>query len=433
MVVVGGGLAGMAAAARLAKLGHPVQLFEATDRLGGTWAVDDLEGVPVDAAPSVLNFPAPWRDLFRKSGRPLEAELSRLGLALVPAGPARYAFADGTELVLPTERGEQYAALTAAYGEGTAARWRDLLDSLDDVWQAVRPLGLEAELRSATQLRAARSQLRPRRTVADLAAELGEPHLGAIVASVAHRLGSEPAATPAWCAVDLAVQRTFGRWVLRPETDDDPHRADGRSSMLVEALAARLTLRRVTVHLGSRVGGLVTDAGRVTGVRTVDGSEAPAAAVVCTVDPWTTYAELLPGTDWRQRRALRSWVPAGAPQVQHRVVPEHVDEVTERVQLSADGVPTVTYRRPLPAGTGPGLGPGMGSVETVHDHRRATPRRSAGLAWRGFGSWQRRPPVTGVAPGMFLAGPFSPGGAAPWAVVLSGALAAYGVQEQLGS
>ena len=137
MVVVGGGLAGLAAALRLAKARHPVRLYDATDRLGGRWASRTVEldghSVVLDDAPPVLEFPAPWRDLFRKSGRPLEAELARSGHALVPAAPVRYRFADGTLLSLPTERGAQHAVLRSAFGAGAADRWQDLLDELDEV------------------------------------------------------------------------------------------------------------------------------------------------------------------------------------------------------------------------------------------------------------------------------------------------------------
>ncbi len=38
VVVIGGGLAGLAAAARLAKVGHQVELYERSETLGGTWA-----------------------------------------------------------------------------------------------------------------------------------------------------------------------------------------------------------------------------------------------------------------------------------------------------------------------------------------------------------------------------------------------------------
>jgi phytoene dehydrogenase-like protein len=419
VVVVGGGVAGMAAAARLAKSGHPVELVEASDRLGGAWAPYPLGELLVDAAPSVLGFPAPWRDLFRKSGRPLEAELARTGTALAPAPGARYLFADGTDLTLPTDRGEQYEVLADHYGSAVAARWRDLVDGLDLVWQAVRPLGLESELRDRRQLQPVRKVLRPRRTLAQVARDLDEPHLAALVASIAYRLGSAPELTPGWCAVELSVQRTFGRWAIDSEVGADVR---GRTSVLVEALAGRLQLRKVTVRLGRRVTGLTMSEERISGVRTADGDLA-ASAVVCTVDPWQTTSELWPvPPSRRQRSAARGWRPALAPAVSHQVVPEPQGTVTETVALSQDGVPTVTYRRPVTGGT----------LQTVHDYANGSPRSSAGIAWNGFRSWLDRPAVTTEMPGLFLAGPFSPGGSSPSSVVLSGALASYACHDYLG-
>ena len=234
VVVIGGGLAGLAAAARLAKLGHQVELFEQTDRLGGRWAPTTLaSGTVVDDAPAVLGFPAPWRDLFRKSGRPLEAELARLGYALVPAGPATVVFADGTELTWPADRGGQLSALTTAYGPAVAAAWADLVDRLDTVWQTLRPLGWEAELRDRTQLTfRVRRRLLGRGSLADLARSLPHPHLEALVRSVGYRQGSLPEETPAFAAVELSLQRTFGRWQLQP-LDLAGTGEVGRSSVLV--------------------------------------------------------------------------------------------------------------------------------------------------------------------------------------------------------
>jgi UDP-galactopyranose mutase len=418
VVVVGGSIAGMAAAARLAKLGHPVQLFEARDRLGGSWAAYKQEGVPVDDAPSVLHFPAPWRDLFRKSGRPLEAELARTKVALTPAEPARYVFGDGSELVLPSERGDQYYALADAYGAAVASRWRDLVDDLVQVWQTLRPLGLEGELRDRGQLAPHRATLRARQSISQLADDLAEPHLAALVRSVAFRLGSHPDRTPAWCAVELAVQRTFGRWCI---TSAQPGQT-GRSSVLVEALASRLALRKVAVQLGASVTRIDTAAPRGAVVTLADGTSVLAAAVVCTVDPWQTYTELLGPPGWRTRRTMRHWEPASAPHVAHHLVDERTATVSETVALTGDGCPTITYARPS----------GDLTLRSVHDYADPTPRRSAGLAWHGFNSWLDRPPVSTETPGLFLAGPFSRAGAAASAVVLSGALASYACSDHLG-
>jgi hypothetical protein len=53
------------------------------------------------------------------------------------------------------------------------------------------------------------------------------------------------------------------------------------------------------------------------------------------------------------------------------------------------------------------------------------------VAWHGFSSWLRRPPVTTEVPGFYAAGPWSPAGRSESQVVLSAALAAYGCNDYL--
>ncbi|GAA1853047.1 hypothetical protein GCM10009714_38010 [Microlunatus capsulatus] len=423
MVVVGGGVAGMAAAARLAKAGHAVELHERADVLGGRWAARELPGVGlVDDARGVLPFPAPWRDLFRKSGRPLEAELARSGHALVPAPPVRYRFADGTALSLPTERGAQQAALRPVVGAAAAARWQHLLDELDEVWLALRPLGLEYPLLGRRQLtRPVLARLHARRSLAWLAARLDEPRLEALVRSLAHRHGSHPERTPAFVAVDLSVSRRFGHWHLAA-ADPAARPADtGRSSVLAEALAGRLATRRVAVHLGSAVTGLEVVDGRVVGVVTADGPRR-AAAVVVTTDPWQLVDALLPrDADPALRRRTHRLRPAAAPAVEHTALDRPALAVTETVELAADGTPVVSWARPV----------GERTVVSRHDHGRSRPDPGAGAAWRGWRSWLLRPPVTPGPAGLHLASAASAGGDGPSQVVLSGALASYACHDAL--
>lgn len=425
VVVIGGGLAGLAAAARLAKVGHQVELYERSDRLGGTWAPYQLSSaVTVDDAPSIIGFPAPWRDLFRKSGRPLEAELARMGYALEPAQPATMIFADGAELTLSTDRGGQHATLAAAYGSSVAKRWRDLLDRLDNVWQTLRGLGLEAELRSSRQLNRTvkRSLLGPRMTLADLATSIDHDHLGALIRSVAYRLGSLPEQTPAFVAVELSMQRTFGRWQVQP-LDTNSGLDAGRSSVLVEALEGRLALRKVQVHLGCLVEGIHLRNGDIAAVATSAGDR-PASAVVATCNPWQTFNDLLPiKAARRTRRQLRGLSPATAPTVTHDEAPAPTELLQETVTLTERGVPTVSYLRQL-ADQG---------LRTTHDFNANQPRASYGVAWSGFASWLRRPSVTTEIPGLYAASPSSPAGPGASQVVLSAALAAYGCQDHLAA
>jgi phytoene dehydrogenase-like protein len=424
VVVVGGGVAGMAAAARLAKAGHPVELYERAPALGGRWAATELPGAGlVDAAPAVLPFPAPWRDMFRKSGRPMEAELARSGYALVPAPPVRYRFADGTLLTLPTERGAQHTALRTAFGPGPADRWRDLLDELDEVWQTLRPLGLEYPLQDRRQLsRPVLARLHARRSLAWLAGRLEEPHLEALVRSLAHRHGSRPEQTPAFVGVDLSVSRRFGHWHVAAADPAGRPADTGRSSVLTEVLAGRLATRRVGVHLATPVTSLAVAEGRVVGVVTAEGRR-PAAAVVVTTDPWHLVEELLPpDLDRGLRRRTSRLRPAAAPSVEHQHLDRPARAVTETVDLTADGTPVVSWARPV----------GEGTVVSRHDFGRTRPSPSAGAAWRGWRSWRQRPPVTPGPPGLYLASAASPGGDGPSQVVLSGALASYACHDALG-
>ncbi|HET9777808.1 MAG TPA: FAD-dependent oxidoreductase [Propionibacteriaceae bacterium] len=423
VVVIGGGVAGLAAAARLAKVGHRVELYEGSETLGGTWAPYRLaNGVMVDDAPSIIGFPAPWRDLFRKSGRPLEAELARMGYALGPARPATMIFADGAELTLPTDRGGQYATLAAAYGSSVAERWRALLDRLDLVWQTLRGLGIEAELRSRRQLNRSvrRTLFGHRMTLADLATSIDHDHLSALIRSIAYRSGSVPEQTPAFAAVELSLQRTFGRWQVLP-LDTDSRLDVGRSSVLVEALAARLELRKVRVHLGCPVESIELRGGHVTAVVTSDGDR-PAASVIATCDPWQTFNDLLPITADRQtRRQLRKLGQAAAPAITHHEAPEPTAPLQETVALGAAGVPSVNYVRRL-AGN---------RLRTTHDFNAPLPKPSYGAAWSGFASLLRRPSVTTKIPGLYTASPSSPAGPGASQVVLSAALAAYSCHDHL--
>ena len=135
VVVVGGGFGGMASAARLAKLGHEVTLLEASARLGGALGFVERDGFRWDAGPTHMLLPAVVRDLFRKSGRPLEKELD-----LVPVEPMRqHRFEDGTRLDLPSgSRSAQIAAIDAALGDGLGRAWAAYTAEFPEDWEALR-------------------------------------------------------------------------------------------------------------------------------------------------------------------------------------------------------------------------------------------------------------------------------------------------------
>ena len=401
IAVVGASPAGMAAAARLAKQRHRVLLFEATDVLGGRWAAPG-------ALPPVFTFPAPWRDLFRKSGRPFDAELARTGHALVPAPPAFQNFAGGGTLTLPTDRGDQWAALSAAWGTPAATGWRDLLDDLDDRWQLLRTLGLEGEFTDDALTSRRRAALGLNRTVERLARGFGHPQAAALIRSTAWRIGSPPPRPPAVVAVRLARARTVGRWPLTRDGAPVP------ATELLDLLAARLALRRVELRAGEPVTAIapnrvVTESGPVE-----------VSAVVVAVNPWE-YLRLAGATEPVLRRRTAWTRPALAPRISVTQRPEPAtDSVTEDVHHTPDGV-RVEYRLPAADGT----------LLIVHDHTAGTPAPGFGTRWTSPRSWLRQPPLRPQTPTVTLASASSRGGNDPWAQLLSGALATYVTHENL--
>ena len=68
--VVGAGLGGLAAAARLAALGHAVTVLEQAERVGGKLGWYARDGHAFDTGPSLVTLPQVYRDLFAATGGP---------------------------------------------------------------------------------------------------------------------------------------------------------------------------------------------------------------------------------------------------------------------------------------------------------------------------------------------------------------------------
>ncbi len=370
--VRGGTLAGLAAAARLAKAGHQVVLSTQAAAVGAR--SDDL--------PQVFQLPAVWRDLLRKSGRDFTTEVTRHGLRLVEAPAAIHQFGDGLELSLPGDRAGQQIAITQALGDPAARRWTSLLDEADQLWQALRMTGLERPRPPLS--RQHRADLWSRLTLADLAHRVQEPHLARVITSLGHRAGTDSRRAPALLISRMHVERTFARWQL---ADDAGPVAAAR---LIHVLVDRLSTRRVQVHS--------TDA---------------------EADVTLTAVPEIPAAGW-PRRDLS---PALAPQVDQQTRGTHPGDarhIIETVDHRREA-PVVTWWRPLADGR---------SLAISHDYRHTSRDLGWGLEPDSFTSWTRRGGLR-TAAGEWTASTSSAGGNEPWAEVLAAALAVYDLHEHL--
>jgi UDP-galactopyranose mutase len=296
-VVVGAGLGGMAAAARLSKLGHRVTVLERRDEPGGAFRVVERDGIRWDAGPTGTALPAVLRDLFRKSGRPLERYVE-----LVMRTPARrHVFDDGTHVDLAVgSRGAQLGSVAAGLGDAPAAAWTSYVDGLGEVWDTLRQQVLDPEhggrrLGDRDVARALQSRSSVHRLVRR---SLKDDRLRAMAWHPFVLAGSDPRDVPAYEAVTAYVDRTFGVWT-----------APGGLAQVTAALHTRLDERRVDLRLGTEVTAIEVAGARVAAVRTAAGERFPADLVVSAADLLTS-ARLL-GDDAPPE--LRSVVQRAAP------------------------------------------------------------------------------------------------------------------------
>lgn len=278
-VVVGAGLGGLAAAARLAAGGHRVTVLEAADTVGGKLGTVAVDGFRFDTGPSLVTMPPVLERLFADTGAPLAdvLDLQRLDVA------ARYRFGDGTELDLPGRRADIPDALDDALGAGAGAQWAAFLRHAERVWHATHEHFLESPVSPAGL---ARLSLRvrdllavaPWRSLRGVGARyLRDERLGMLLDRYATYSGSDPRRAPAALAVVPYVEQEFGSWYVR-----------GGLRRLAEAVAERCRALGVEVRTGARVERIDAE-DRVRGVRLASGERLRADVVVANADAATVY------------------------------------------------------------------------------------------------------------------------------------------------
>ncbi len=426
VVVIGGGLGGLATAARLAKLGHGVTLLEQGDRLGGALTPWEEAGFTWDRGAHSTLLPAVLRDLFRKSGRPLERELDLVPLDVI----RRHRFADGSVLALPGGRAAQLRAVDEL-GPGLGQRWLDHVASYADTWEALRRHHLEV----ATPLDRLPD---PTRAVLDgreslhrrLRRDLRDERLRLVAGHRFVAEGHDPRNVPSWMGVHGYLEQRFGAWTV-----------PGGLAAVTEALARRMEVRGVDVRTGTTARDVVVRGGRCVAVAT-DAGELDAEAVVCAVDP-----RRLPTL----ARHVEATMPALPPVLVHLGLAgargDGVPDVGHELVLHGDPLLVVRTGGTAPEGHTAWTVHGRGRIAEdllvalarvgvdVRDRVVVRVDRSAraqveaggsamGVLWQGRGTVRRRLGPTTPVPGVYAAGAHArPGGGVPM-VGLSAALVA---------
>lgn len=310
VVVVGGGLAGLASAVELRGRGAQVTLVEANEHLGGKMNVLTEGGFTFDMGPTILTLPEVLCGIIRRAQRRVPDLID-----LVRLDPQwRCFFEDGVTIDLRENVDDMARELEAKVpGSGAGEGWRKLIDYSRRMNRLSRSVffykdvgGIRDVMRQSPamdkRVMGDAMAMRLHSTVAaTIQKHLKEPHARQIAEHFLQYVGSSPFLAPAILTMIASAQTDQGCWYAMGGTR--------KVARTLEQLTSDLGVEVIT---GQAVEKVLTEDGRASGVRLADGRTIEADAVVSNCDVQRTYTDLV-GTDQarnEQRKIAAAYTPA---------------------------------------------------------------------------------------------------------------------------
>lgn len=307
--VVGGGLAGLAAACTLAARGHRVTLLEKNEWVGGKAAVHQQDGYRFDMGPTILTLPSVLKRIFSEANRKLEDYME-----LVPLDPQwRCFFEDGSVLDLISDIQKMRESLDKfSTNPGAGAgyeRFMQISKQLHKVsdkfffWRSVGGIADTMEVGGAFSPAVLKDvlSLRMGRSVAGLVRScVPDERAAQMIDHFTQYVGSSPEASPAVLCGIAHMQTEEGVWYPMGGTRAVP--------VALEKLARELG---VDIRTSIDVVAIQNDGQSVRGVTTASGETFQFDAVVSNCDSVRTHRELLNGTPTEKKfEKRRKYEPA---------------------------------------------------------------------------------------------------------------------------
>ncbi len=295
IVVIGAGIGGMCAAARLARAGHHVEIYESSDRPGGKCRTEWIGRYAFDTGPSLLTIPAVYRDFFQRTGKHMGQVME-----IEAVDPSfDYRFHDGKSVQFTNlSRKKTLESITTSFGPDAASQWDAVLNRAERMWDVSREPFVESELKSPLSLLKRRHILRdlriiaPRATLRDFG--LRNPYLAKIMDRYATYSGSDPRKAPAVLSTIAFIEEAFGAWHIK-----------GGIGTLSDHIAARCEKVGATIHLDSPVASINLKGNKVIGLTLANGESVDADIVISNADARLTYNKLITTSTRRVKKVRK--------------------------------------------------------------------------------------------------------------------------------
>jgi 1-hydroxycarotenoid 3,4-desaturase len=288
IVVIGAGMGGLAAGARLAHAGCTVTVVEAQDYPGGKMRTVDSPAGPVDAGPTVMTMRHVFDALFEDCGERLADHVTLHPEELL----ARHFWTDGSTLDLFADAERSADAMRSFAGPGAEREFRAFRARAARLYAAFEgPMMLSAEpkLRTLTAHVLKDPGLIPvmaplSSLASSLRRQFSDRRLRQLFGRYATYVGGSPFASPAVLSLIWAAEEN-GVW-----------RVEGGMHRLARAMADLAQRQGARFRFGARATRVERQSGAVTAVHLQGGERIPCDRVVFNGDPRAIVEGLLGDT-----------------------------------------------------------------------------------------------------------------------------------------
>ncbi|MCO5118740.1 MAG: NAD(P)/FAD-dependent oxidoreductase [Burkholderiaceae bacterium] len=280
-VVIGAGLAGLAAAIHLRRQGREVLLLEAGDSVGGCCATTDIDGYRFNDGAMYIALPRLLDHAFGRIGLDREALLPLMRIdvpqATVLPGGTCVSFPDGEPPRVTGEDGDARSEKLAIELGQCLEKWRPILRLFADEllpWPLSAPRLMSKAWRVMPKLHG--------KLDAELRRLFSDPETRAAAAAITLYTGLPADATP--------IAQIFG---LVAMLDEGFHLPVGGMGAITEALRREFEAAGGVLRLGARVTHIGIGNGRVATLTLADGEQLVESTVVCTASAMATFGEMI--------------------------------------------------------------------------------------------------------------------------------------------